>query len=54
MRTFPTREALVAAYWLKLASSDGVPHKSRRRVFARHAVTLRRRVRRLTRVLQTH
>jgi hypothetical protein len=44
MRNFPTREALVAAYWRKLTGSNGATHKSRGRVFARH--TARR--------LQTH
>jgi hypothetical protein len=37
MRSFPSREALVAAYWRKLASSIGTTYKSRGRAFARHA-----------------
>jgi len=34
MRTLPTREALVAAYWRKLASSIEAAYKGRGRVFA--------------------
>jgi hypothetical protein len=49
MRTLPTREALVAAYWRKLASSIGAAYKSRGRVLARRAAgalqTRRRRFR---------
>jgi hypothetical protein len=37
MRTLPTREALVAAYWRKLASSIEAAYKGRGRVFARRA-----------------
>jgi hypothetical protein len=37
MRTLPTREALVAAYWRKLASSIEGAYKSRARVIARRA-----------------
>jgi hypothetical protein len=37
MRTFPTREALVEAYWRKLASSVEAAYKGRGRVFARNA-----------------
>jgi hypothetical protein len=44
MRNFPSQEALVAAYWRKLARSNGATHKSRSRVFARHTA----------RKLQTH
>lgn len=32
MRTFPTREALVTAYWRKLASRIGAAYKSHERV----------------------
>ena len=45
MRTFPTREALVAAYWRKLASAIGAPYKSRR-VSARRAAHVLRKHRR--------
>jgi hypothetical protein len=49
MRTLPTREALVAAYWRKLASSIETAYKGRGRVFARGAAgalqTRRRRAR---------
>jgi hypothetical protein len=34
MRTLPTREALVAAYWRKLASSIEAAYTGRGRVFA--------------------
>lgn len=44
MRTFPTEEALVAAYWRKLASSIKAAYKGRGRAFARRAA----------RALQTH
>jgi len=37
MRTLPTREALVAAYWRKLASSIEAAYKGRARVVARGA-----------------
>ena len=37
MRTLPTREALVAAYWRKLASSIEAAYKGRARVVARRA-----------------
>jgi hypothetical protein len=37
MRTLPTREALVAAYWRKLASSIEAAYKGRTRVVARRA-----------------
>jgi hypothetical protein len=37
MRTFPTREELVAAYWRKLTRSIGAAYKGRGRVFARRA-----------------
>jgi hypothetical protein len=37
MRTLPTREALVAAYWRKLAGSIEAAYKNRGRVFARRA-----------------
>jgi hypothetical protein len=37
MRTSPTREALVAAYWRKLTSSIEVAYKGRVRVVARRA-----------------
>jgi hypothetical protein len=37
MRTLPTREALVAAYWRKLASSIEVAYKGRSRVVATRA-----------------
>ncbi len=42
MRTFPTREELVATYWRKLASSNGRQHKSGNRVGS--DAPLRRRV----------
>jgi len=49
MRTLPTREALVAAYWRKLTSSIEAAYKGRSRVFARRAAgplqTRRRRAR---------
>lgn len=49
MRTVPTREALVAAYWRKLASSIEAAYRGRSRVFARRAAgglqTRRRRAR---------
>ena len=35
MRTLPTREALVAAYWRKLASSIETAYKGRGRVFSK-------------------
>ena len=35
MRNFPTKEALVRAYWRKLTSSIEVAYKSRGRVSAR-------------------
>jgi hypothetical protein len=38
MRTFPAEEALVLAYWRKLASSIRAVRKSRGRVSARRAV----------------
>jgi hypothetical protein len=44
MRTLPSREALVAAYWRKLASSIEAAYKGRARVVARRAA----------RALQTH
>ncbi len=34
MRTLPTREALIAAYWRKLASSIEAAYKGRGRVLA--------------------
>jgi hypothetical protein len=37
MRTLPTREALVAGYWRKLASSIEAAYTGRRRVFTRRA-----------------
>ena len=37
MRTLPTREALVAAYWRKLASSIETAYKGRGRVFTGRA-----------------
>jgi hypothetical protein len=37
MRTLPTREALVAAYWRKLGSSIEAAYTGRGRVFARRA-----------------
>jgi hypothetical protein len=37
MRTLPTREALIAAYWRKLASSIEAAYKGRARVVARRA-----------------
>jgi hypothetical protein len=37
MRTLPTREALVAAYWRKLANSIEAAYKGRTRVVARRA-----------------
>jgi hypothetical protein len=37
MRTLPTREALVAAYWRKLARSVEAAYKGRARVVARRA-----------------
>jgi hypothetical protein len=37
MKTLPTREALVAAYWRKLASSIEAAYKGRARVVARRA-----------------
>jgi hypothetical protein len=37
MRTLPTREALVAAYWRKLTSSIEAAYKGRARVVARRA-----------------
>jgi hypothetical protein len=37
MRTFPTREVLVAAYWRKLASSIETAYNGRGRMFARRA-----------------
>jgi hypothetical protein len=37
MRTLPTREALVAAYWRRLASSIDAAYGGRGRVFTRHA-----------------
>ena len=37
MRTLPTREALVAAYWRKMTSSIEVAYKDRARVVARRA-----------------
>ena len=40
MRSFPTREALVAVYWRKLASSVSVSRNSRSRVSARRAVRM--------------
>jgi hypothetical protein len=47
MRTLPSREALVAAYWRKLASSIEAAYKGRRRVVARRAAgTLQTRRRR--------
>jgi hypothetical protein len=49
MRTLPSREALVAAYWRKLASSIEAAYKGRARVVARRAAgalqTRRRRAR---------
>ena len=41
MRTFPAEEALVVAYWRKLASSVRAAHKSRGRV-ARDAALSRK------------
>ena len=37
MRTLPTREALVAAYWRKLASCIEAAYKGRARVVSRRA-----------------
>jgi hypothetical protein len=37
MRTLPTREALVQAYWRKLASSIEAAYKGHARVIARRA-----------------
>jgi hypothetical protein len=37
MKTLPSREALVAAYWRKLASSVEAAYKGRARVVARRA-----------------
>ncbi len=37
MRTFPTREALVAAYWRKLVTANRTAFKGRSRVSARRA-----------------
>jgi hypothetical protein len=37
MRTLPTREALIAAYWRKLATSIEGAYKGRGHVFARRA-----------------
>jgi hypothetical protein len=49
MRTLPTREALIAAYWRKLARSIEAAYKGRGRAFARRAAgslqTRRRRAR---------
>jgi hypothetical protein len=49
MRTLPTREALVAAYWRKLTSSIEAAYKDRSRLVARRAAgalqTRRRRAR---------
>jgi hypothetical protein len=49
MRTLPTREALIAAYWRKLASSIEAAYKGRGRLVARRAAgslqTRRRRAR---------
>jgi hypothetical protein len=47
MRTLPTREAMVAAYWRKLASSIEAAYKGRARVVVRRAAgTLQTRRRR--------
>ncbi|HEV3099725.1 MAG TPA: hypothetical protein VGY75_08415 [Candidatus Udaeobacter sp.] len=49
MRTLPSREALVAAYWRKLATSIEGAYKGRGRVFAKRTAdalqTRRRRAR---------
>ena len=37
MKTFLSHEALVVAYWRKLASSIGVAYKNQGRSLARHA-----------------
>lgn len=51
MTTFPSREALVTAYWRKLARLNGATHSSRTRGFARQgeARTLKARSRRTSR-----
>jgi hypothetical protein len=50
MRNFPSQEALVAAYWRKLARSIGAAHSGRGRVSVRRAAgTLRTRQRRASR-----
>jgi hypothetical protein len=38
MKTFPSEEVLVAAYWRKLACTVEAAYKSRGRAFTRHAV----------------
>ena len=46
MRNFPTREALVAAYWRKLTRFNGAAYSGRGRVSVRRAArTLRTRQR---------
>jgi hypothetical protein len=51
MRSFPSREALVTAYWRKLARFNGAIHSSRTHGFARQgeARTLKARSRRTSR-----
>jgi hypothetical protein len=49
MRTLPTREALVAAYWRKLASSVEAAYRGRGRVLARRAARALRTPRRRSR-----
>lgn len=51
MRTFPSREALVTAYWRKLARLNGAVPSDGARSFARHgqARTLKTRMRRTSR-----
>jgi len=53
MRTFPAEEALVIAYWRRLASAVRAARKSRGRASARHAAVLRTQARRSAHRLQT-
>src|SRR4030095_13595550 len=53
MRTLPTREALVAAYWRKLASSVEAAYRGRDRVLARRAARALRTARRPSRDTRT-
>jgi hypothetical protein len=53
MRRFPSEQALVAAYWRKLARSAGAGSRTRNRVSASHAVALQRRARRAAARLKT-